>query len=346
MTRSRKIFRIGFAGVAVLLALAGAYATWCYLYMQDVRMLPLATRMATVGKDAGLGVTQPVQTLVANLPDFDVLVLGEEHREDRHAAALIAVMMESERVFPWKLGLLGLEVFGRYQALIDAFLATGDEGPLLESPGQEALRGQKGDPRIIASFLRILHAVRIINSGRTPKTAMKVMAMDHAPNEELFRGWWDRANIIDRLQWVMGRDGAMAATLMPQIESLKAEGRYSLIFVGTAHVQGSGKTVVGPPLLAQSVTWLATRLGANSRVLTVNQNDPANDCDDVIEAFLKARGDKAATLIDLRTDSLGDVLTMRCAEEFPPPLPFRFEPVNYKARDHYNFYWYYPPRRA
>lgn len=327
MKRRVSIPAIGFGIVlALLLAAVGGYIYWSQSFISGLSLSPLAERVAAVPASAGKAERSPTSKLVEALFGVDVLIVGASPEEERHGDMLATLLVEAEHSRPWHVAVVGLDVSSRFQSLIDAYLESGDDAPMLASKDQNLTN---------ASTQNVLQAVHAINLGRTPKTAMKVVAMLPPADSDL-----EGAELVE------SREKIIAEALMPALTAAKLEERVSIIFTGMERVQRSGSTVAGVPPLEKTITWLGTRLATKFKVLAVAQNNPTDTCDDVIASFLKKRGDRSPALIDLRNDALGDVVDVHCTETVLAPLPFRHEPKGSKARDHYDFYWYYPPRRS
>lgn len=333
-----RLVRLAFISLLSLVATSGGYVWW---YLLSIEQLSIDDRLRTVPSDAGSTAADPISTLVNAANKHDVLLLGEEHRNFLQARRLVTLLEAVEASTPGRIGLIGLEVFSRYQDRIDMFLQSGDEQLLRNTPDEEALRGHKGEEEITKNFLEIYRTVRAINGQRKNLPPIRIIAMDSAPAEATFRTWWRSSGKLERSRWVVSRDEAMADRIEKALLDVKSARQMAIIFVGSAHIQRSGKVILGIPPAKIEVEWFGTRIAKKFDLLAINLNDPHNDCVDVIEAWMLNQRNEAAseTLIDLRRDSLGRVAAFRCNDEFP--LPFQFVPRLYVARDHYDLYWHY-----
>jgi hypothetical protein len=279
-----------------------------------------------------------VDRLLEDSERQSIVLLGEEHREPRHSQMFVAYLRAMENLAPGRVKMVGLEVFDKYQIAIDQFLKDCDFSYLNATPDREALRGHKGDD-VARNFLAVYASICEINRSRKG-SGIKIIAMDHAPDSQMtFREWQDSHSMPELLGWAIGRDSYMNKNIVRFLSNDPSD--LSIVFVGSAHIQRSGVMQITTPSGSVDVSWLGTRLSRTFEILSIYQNDPANDCVDRIEKSLAGTEEGVfARRFDLRKDALGYIEAFRCEEELP--VPYQFIPANYRARDHYDLYLYFP----
>ncbi|HAH32310.1 MAG TPA: hypothetical protein DCL44_08355 [Elusimicrobia bacterium] len=136
----------------------------------------------------------------------------------------------------------------------------------------------------------------------------------------------------------------MMDNLRKPIEKEISKKRLSLIYVGSAHIKKRGVVRIKMPEGGETeIMHLGSRLFmAFPRTVSINQNDPMGDCEDLIETKAKESGLKEITLLNLNTHPFGNLESIYCAVEYP--LPHTYIPSPFKAKDHFDYYLYYPHR--
>jgi hypothetical protein len=287
--------------------------------------------------------TEDERALLAAIADADVVFVAEEHQSAEHARRFVRLLRLIEERQPGRLGLVGLEVYDLHQPVLDAFITTGELWRLKATPDQEALRGQRGDPAIIQSFSEVYQALHALSRDRTTGR-IKLVAVDRRPSADLpIRAWRAQHSRAEFARWMFTRDASMEETLAAHLPGLIASKQLAVVFIGGAHVQKRGSVRVQLESGTVDVHFLAERIHRRfPRTLVIAQNDPSNTCIDGIERALQKRSAPEPVLIDLRMDPLGKLANIRCADELD--YPATRTPENYEARDHFDFYWYTPPR--
>lgn len=271
--------------------------------------------------------------------ETSILLFGEEHRNVEHARNFTLALRAAELERPGRVGLVALEIYDVYQERIDRFLQDGDEKELGGTPEDEILRGHKDSWKTIAAFRDLLLELRRIRKARgLAGSPMKVLAIDHKPDPALsLNQWRKKVSKLEFVLWVLGRDEFMFKTIEPVLREVLERQQTALVLIGSAHAQRSGRMIVKAGDEEIPVIFLATRLEERfPGTRTIAQNDPSNECVDLIE---RKAGRAATRLIDLRSSLLGALENFRCQDELP--LPHRFEPAPYRAKDHYDYYWFY-----
>ena len=290
----------------------------------------------------------------------NILILGDAHQNQRIAADFKRILEAIELQSPGRLNAIGLEVFSVYQSLIDGYLASSgseaDEKVILDTPDREALRGsrdkidpitQERSPVTSQLMLDIYRTVFAINRSRPVSNKIHIVALDSRPETELtFREF--QKNPLAMLRWAFSRDAAMFENLKTSVAQAVERDQLVAVLIGSAHAQRSGLWRWSlPPSIPSSFTpgptkWLATRLAESfPKVTTADQIQPGSECADEIELRLRARGVATPLVIDLKASELGSIeaYARRC---FPEGIQVKDDPVTYRARDHYDYYTYYP----
>jgi hypothetical protein len=296
---------------------------------------------------------------VEALHQNDILVLGESHRNLRIVKNFNQILKDFEDKYPGQLGLVGLEVFSVYQPEVERFLET--DGPeaddiLINTPDREALRGTRdelgpdGRKNIVSPlFLDVYKTIKAINSKRASANKIRIIAVDrHPPEDTTFRDYqknhWEDGKLAE---WGAGRDEHMFEQLQGPLRTLP-NGMSAVIYIGSAHAQHSGMEIVTIPKGVDikgplRIKWLATRLVEgfpDAKVVSAEQIAPGNALCEDIEAKLSADGLSEPMAFDLRSSPLGEMVDFRC-KEFPiDRSTVAFDPPEYKAKEHFDFYTY------
>ncbi|MGE0173365.1 MAG: hypothetical protein AB7T49_11280 [Oligoflexales bacterium] len=300
---------------------------------------------------------------VEALHQNDILVLGESHQNLRIVKNFNQILKDFEEKYPGQLALVGLEVFSVYQPEIDRFLD--ENGPnteqiLLNTPDREALRGTRDEidakggrtPVVSSLFLEVYRTIKDINSKRRSENKIRIIAVDKQPAANvIFREYQkNRKKLID---WAVARDSHMFEQLEHPIRSLP-KNRSALVYIGSSHAQRGGiENITLPPESGidspKVIKWLTTRLVEGfpqSKVVSAEQINPGNASCEAIEGKLSADGVAEPMAIDLRSSPLGDIENFRGCDDFPVDgATVDFDPTPYKAKDHFDFYTYYPPEK-
>lgn len=289
--------------------------------------------------------------------DSHLLVVGEAHQNHSISRDFSEVLRETERFAPGRLKAVGLEVFSVYQPAIDKYLGsagrTADERGLLDTPDREALRGTRDKitetgeriPSVSANFLKIFRTVFELNRRRPATNKIRVVALDERPDTGLtFREY--QKDHMAMLQWAFARDPKMFSRIEPEARRAVAGNGLVLILIGSAHAQRSGRMEFilpeGFPVKVEPVTWLGTRLAeAFPKVLTATLIDPDTECQDRVQLALIKEKVQVPLALDLRRSSLGEIANFQC-HDFPMGIKVNFVPENYRAREHYDLYGFFP----
>lgn len=281
---------------------------------------------------------QDLNYLIQEIKKSEIVLIGEEHQNPQHAKMFISLLERLEKTYPDLINVIGLEIFDIYQSNIDRYLASGNENYLIETPDSEAIRGHRKNEQIKENFLEIFRHIFKINSRRSIENKIKVVAVDNKPDPNMtWRDWVQKHSLEDLIRWGATRDENMFDLFKPVLHSLRQSKKLAIIFIGSGHIQKSGSIKLENGI---NIKWLGTRLREEfSNILSVNQNDPSNDCIDLFEIKLKQKNN---ILLNLQNSSWGNLKNFRCKNEFP--ISYEFLPENYLAKDHYDFYWYYSHR--
>lgn len=276
----------------------------------------------------------------AAIGDFDV-------NYGPHFDNMVAILQEAERQRAGFVQTVGIQIFDKHQAKIDAFLASGNTAVLLDTrndPDLEVLGGHFENEATRNGFLRFFEGVYRINQSRRGDK-IKIVAIDKAPSAtQTFAQWRETHSDKDYRNWLLMRDADMFNKIKDEVAANARRIRFTVVFTQPMHVLKSGAIRFYFPRETPAtidVVPLGVRLKRQFEdVIVVHQNNPTDACVDKIEAQLFAQGVREDRNIELKNNPLGQTQNFRCEKEYP--YLYFYQPNPYYAKDHYDNYAFLP----